>query len=741
MANADASAVFDLEDDSLAAGLDNIAARFEQIAAQINSTFAGANAQLGRTAQTIQAVGASAPATVTLANGLALAANAGRHVAVTFSGIATTVTRLMPLARFLPDSLGAWVPKVKQAAKENAELAAKVGLVTSAAAALTGRLTVLQAGFSVLQMRELAVGRTAAVFGAAGALATSKIIAGARGASSAIGGLASRMGRAASGMGGALAGAMGGIGRSVSSATTIFAPVAGLALALGPVGAAAIGIAAGFSAVGKSISAAAKTQSLQTSFVTLLGSADAARKRMSELSKFAASTPFDIPGVTRASKVLETLTKGALSTGSGLRMVGDAAAVSGQPMQDLAVHIGRLYDGLMNGRPVGEALMRLQELGLISSETRGRIEALQKSGEKGGSVWAVAASDLMRFSGEMQRQSGTWNGLMSNLSDAVGNVFRAFGAPVITALTPFMQRLIAWLGTLTTWAEKAGSIFAGWSALIAQVFADGKMGEALSRVGKIAFMEWVNFVAKNWGGLFRVWSVMLEGVARGFMTLLAEATTADFWKGVGNALKSGGEMLLSLLLEGVAKILDSFRDVPGVGDKAGAKADQARELSAKLAEDSIKSGSAAGTNLGPVFDKVARDMGEVFKKVGDAFAKGRNETGDFFDTSAFRAELAKFIQPIAREAQKAVNGAAAAAEKGSLPAPIAGNATGAGGTGKNEVAGLQRIGGGGFSNSRADLLLAENRNQTNEIKGLRSEVKGLREALTQHRTTPTPVFS
>ena len=38
---------------------------------------------------------------------------------------------------------------------------------------------------------------------------------------------------------------------------------------------------------------------------------------------------------------------------------------------------------------------------------------------------------------------------------------------------------------------------------------------------------------------------------------------------------------------------------------------------------------------------------------------------------------------------------------------------------KNEVAGLQRIGGGGgFSISRADPLLVENKNQTSELKGL-----------------------
>lgn len=739
--SADASATLDLEDDSLAAGLDQIAARFEQVAAQINSTFANANAQLARTAQNVHAVGAAAPATGGVAHALSLAANAGRLAAVSIGAIVTTVTRLLPLVRFIPDSFARWVPMVKNAANEHANLAAKVGLVTKAAAALSGRLSAVSAGFAVLDMRQLGLSRSAAVFGAAGALATSKIIAGARSATVAVGGLSAMMGRATMGMSGAVAGAMGGIGRSISTATMVFAPMAGLALALGPVGAAAIGVASGFSAIGKSISAAAETQSLQMSFVTLLGSADAARKRMAELTKFAASTPFDIPGVTRASKVLETLTKGALSTGSGLRMVGDAAAVSGEPMQALAVHIGRLYDGLMNGRPVGEALMRLQELGLISSQTRGQIEALQKSGAKGGAVWSLAASDLMRFSGEMERQSGTWGGLMSNLSDSVGNLFRAFGAPVITSLTPFMQRLIAWLGTLTTWAEKAGNVFAGWSALIAQIFADGEMGEALAKVGKIAVMEWMNFALSNWVGLGAALWEILGGVARSFVALLSEATKADFWKGVGNALKSAGQALLALMLEGAAKLLDALRDVPGLGGKAGAAADKARAMAGDLTNDALANGSAAGVDLAPVFSKIADEMSKSFAKVGEAFTNGKKSVGNVFDTSAARAELMKWLQPTMQRAQDSVNAAARFAEKGGLPAPLGSTDTATAGKGKNEVAGLQRVGGGGgFSISRADPLLAENKNQTSELKQLRSDVKKLTDAMTQRRPASEPVF-
>jgi len=111
-------------------------------------------------------------------------------------------------------------------------------------------------------------------------------------------------------------------------------------------------------------------------FKVLLGDAELAEERLRELAEFGAKTPFELPGVVRASIVLETLTGGALATGEGLKLVGDAAAASNQPFQDIAVHIGRAYDAIKSGRPFGESAMRLQELGLITGDTRGEIEDL-----------------------------------------------------------------------------------------------------------------------------------------------------------------------------------------------------------------------------------------------------------------------------------------------------------------------------------------------------------------------------
>jgi hypothetical protein len=213
------------------------------------------------------------------------------------------------------------------------------------------------------------------------------------------------------------------------------------------------------SAFTKSIDAAAQMETLETAFIPLLGSADAAQKRIEELAKFAASTPFELPEIAKASRTLETLTRGALATGDGLRLVGDIAAGTNQPFEEVATTIGRLYDGLQSGRPVGEAMQRLQELGAVSGETRTQIEELSKAG-KNTEAWLVAEEALNRFNGSMKLQSGTWTGLLSTLSDNITNAYAKFGEPIIDKLKPYLQGIIASVEVLTEKAAALGKSFA-----------------------------------------------------------------------------------------------------------------------------------------------------------------------------------------------------------------------------------------------------------------------------------------
>ena len=197
------------------------------------------------------------------------------------------------------------------------------------------------------------------------------------------------------------------------------------------------------------LSASAEMETLETKFKVLLGNTENAKARMQELSKFAQTTPFQLSEVANASRVLQTLGGSALATGDSLRMVGDASAVSGESFENLAIHVGRAYSGLKSNRPIGESMSRLQELGLVTGETRGEIEKLQKAG-KGKDAWKVLEKELGKTKGGMKELSGTFTGLSSTLSDQFQSALRqiasgGFFESIKGGLTSVVETMNKWL--------------------------------------------------------------------------------------------------------------------------------------------------------------------------------------------------------------------------------------------------------------------------------------------------------
>ncbi|MES2658133.1 MAG: tape measure protein [Verrucomicrobiota bacterium] len=236
-----------------------------------------------------------------------------------------------------------------------------------------------------------------------------------------------------------------------SSLSGIAGPMTKIAALLGP---AAIG--AGFVKFASSASeAASSVESLTTQFKTLLGSQDAAVKRMKELSKFAAETPFDVGEISEASKQLQVAGGDILATGDGLRMVGDAAALAGQPISEVALHVGRLFSALSSGTSAGEATARLMELSLISGTAKRHFESLaaaQKRGEtrtlSSADALSVLSQALVKSKGSMINLSSTTEGKLSNLKDSWNQLLVAFGTPLNDHLRPMLGQISGSLANL-----------------------------------------------------------------------------------------------------------------------------------------------------------------------------------------------------------------------------------------------------------------------------------------------------
>ncbi|WP_119790215.1 hypothetical protein [Paenibacillus thiaminolyticus] len=186
-------------------------------------------------------------------------------------------------------------------------------------------------------------------------------------------------------------------------------------------------------------------QGIRSQFKVLLGSEDAAQKRVDELTAFAGQTPYKREEIYEASRILQVFTGNALSTGNELKRIGDIAAGTKQPFGDVALWMGRLYDAMKSGRPVGEMTSRLQEMGAINGEARAGIEALAESGMDISKTWPIVTQAFDKFDGMMEEMSGNLqNLLLGTKSFVTQNVFKRWGMGIESVLGPALKKFRQW---------------------------------------------------------------------------------------------------------------------------------------------------------------------------------------------------------------------------------------------------------------------------------------------------------
>ena len=309
-----------------------------------------------------------------------------------------------------------------------------------------------------------------------------------------------------------------------AAASSLKGALAGIAAAVGGV----MGLNA---AIQQSVRFNAQLEQQAVAFKTLLGNADAASRRMSELAKFAAQTPFELPEIVQASKVLQSLTNGALASGDGLRLVGDAAAATGRPLEEVAMWVGRLYAGLQSGTPVGEATLRLIEMGLISGTTARKLNDLAESGQGAGEAMTILRDTFGKLGGAMADQSQTFNGLLSTLKDTFNMALADIGKPLFDGLKQG-------IGELIPIVENVGEKMSAWVGLAIQSFREGRLSEFIGLNIEAGFEVGVNAAGKvlqklfDWIGSPEMWRV----IGNGLLTAINES------------MKLAGTMMVDFLL-------------------------------------------------------------------------------------------------------------------------------------------------------------------------------------------------
>lgn len=206
--------------------------------------------------------------------------------------------------------------------------------------------------------------------------------------------------------------------------------IAGVGVALG-----ALGVA--------SVKAAGQMEQTRIAFTTLLKDGEKAKSFLSELEKFAASTPFELPGVLDASKRLLAFGFSAEQVIPILTAVGDSAAALGigeEGIQRLTLAIGQMQ---AKGKVSAEEMLQLAEAGvpaweMLANKIGTDIPTAMDKASKGQisaaeGIQAVISGMNSKFGGMMEQQAQTVNGIMSNIQDSVTQSMVVIGDEIIEA--------------------------------------------------------------------------------------------------------------------------------------------------------------------------------------------------------------------------------------------------------------------------------------------------------------------
>lgn len=380
---------------------------------------------------------------------------------------------------------------------------------------------------------------------------------------------------------------LGSVGRTVMSDLITSAGAA--AQAVGAIGVVSAGVG---------IKTASELETATLQFETLLGSAEEAEERVASLFEFAKRTPFETGPIIKASRLLQTFGGDALAAEGNLTLVGDAAAATSQPIDELAFWVGRAYSQIKGGQPFGEAAMRLQELAVLSPEARSEMERLQETGASSTEVWAVLEGQLGKFSGAMQKMAGTMAGLTSTLAD----MFSLTSADVFAPLFESTKRA---MGALVEFGETPAfeSIVSHLQSLVAA--GVGHLDRIIDKVGE--------FLSAMTPGDVDAFFGRLTGLA-------GEAAAAV--EGLGPVISGVGVALSSMALRSIP-LLGSF--VPAISPITGALAglllgsDESRaalgELGSMLSGIAREQGPALGRALGDLAGHLAAGLGGALSAV------------------------------------------------------------------------------------------------------------------------------
>lgn len=223
----------------------------------------------------------------------------------------------------------------------------------------------------------------------------------------------------------------------------------------------------------------AQMETYEMAFTTLLGSAEEARAAMAQIQADAASTPFDVAGLTQANQLLVGAGASAAEARDVIMALGDAVSATGGGNDELS----RMAANLQQIKNVGQAsAMDVKQFAMaginiyqILADSMGitleKASSLKPTYEQLSAALISAASEGGRYFGAMANQSLTFNGQISNLQDNWSALLGSVTGGLQTILQgDILPRIIGYVDEIQASFNAGG--FDGLATTLGDTFAD-----------------------------------------------------------------------------------------------------------------------------------------------------------------------------------------------------------------------------------------------------------------------------
>lgn len=377
-------------------------------------------------------------------------------------------------------------------------------------------------------------------------------------------------------------------------------------------------------------------QQTEMAFKTMLQSEEKADALMKQLIRTAAVTPFGVEDVTEGAKQLLAFNVAAEDVNKTLIGLGDVAAGMGLNLKDLVMLYGTtiakgkmdtmdLYQFLNRGIPIADEIAKV--MGLDVTNAIKEVQKQIKAGKVTSDIFIQAMQSMTaegsKFGGLMEAQSKTITGQISNIEDAIEQMFNDLGKSQEGVINTGLGIVSTLVENWETVGKVLMTVVAAYGAYKAAVIA-------MIAISK-AQVAWES--------------------AKAFLSLAKSITTAKDAMALFNLVSSSN--VLGLVLGAVAAGVTMFNLFGNSAEDAATKTskftESANEASSKV--ESLISILKTAKEGSKVYKDTIKELSNIYDNYGIAIDKIKEDESNLVDVKQQEIDKSKeLVEQIKLEA-------------------------------------------------------------------------------------------